>query len=333
VAFVTRTAGIRRGLVALLLFVLILPAHAQSVTTDLARTIPSSKELSLKSTEEVLGSRCHRIHENPLNLLFLLPGVLILVFAVSVRRRRSMLTLVLVTLLGSAIFGNGTPWASDGPAEGAPQAVVRNAERAFDTGEAEEALQLYLQAESRLSCNPALEHNLGVCYATIGRTGDAVVHLRRSLRYRPADGATRRALQFVEKSAGLEGQLPMPVPVNPEVLFVVTLVLANLSLGAAGFAIRRKGVRALIVMILLTISGCIGLGFFLGLLYNESRPVGVVVVDNVGLVKIPEDDARSSFVLPPGTSLRIRGEAGGYYLVETASQFQGWVRSEAILLD
>jgi hypothetical protein len=316
-----------------LLLALILPAHTQSGTTDVPRTIPGSEELSLENAEEVLGSHCKRIHENPLNLLFLLPGALFLVFAVSIRRRREMLALVLLTLLGSVIFGNGSPWAADGPAEGGPQALMKNAERAFDTGKAEEALELYLQAGSRLSCNPALEHNLGVCYAMMGRSGDAVVHLRRSLRYRPADGETRRALRFVEESAGLEGQLPMPVPVNPEVLFVITLVFANLGLGAAGFAVRRKVVRAFIVMILLIIAGCISLGFFLGLLYNESRPVGVVIAENVGLVKIPEDDAHPSFVLPPGTSLRIRGQAGGYYLVETASQFRGWVRSETILLD
>jgi tetratricopeptide (TPR) repeat protein len=283
-----------------------------------------------KSAEQVLESRCSRMHENPLNLLFLLPGTVFLVFALTLRRRRRLPSLILAILL---IWAAGLATVRDTAAVSDLELRLREAEAAYTAGRAEEALALYQEAASRLPCNPALEHNLGICYAAVGRTGDAVLHLRRSLSRRPGDEASRRALQLVEEQAELEGQLPMPVSLNPDVLFVLTLVLANASLGAAGFAVRRKGVRALIVMILLIIAAGISLGFFVGLLYVERRPVGIVVADNVSLVKIPEEDARPSFVLPPGTSLRIRGRAGEYYLVETASQFRGWVHSGAIVLD
>ena len=284
-------------------------------------------KLTLASTQEVLSSRCSRIHENPLNLLFLLPGSLLLMFAAIVRGRRGLLVLLVAGALGVGLLG-----ADDDPST-SPAALLEQAERSFAKGEVEEALALYREAGSLLPCSPALERNLGVCYARSGEIGYAVLHLRRSLRARPAEPLTRQALAAVEKEAGLEGQLPMPVSVNPDVLYVITLVLANLSLGAAGFALRRKGVRALIVMILLTISAGIALGFFLGLLRAENRPVGVVVAQEVGLLKIPEAEARASFVLPSGTSLLVRGKAGEYYLVETASRFRGWVPEEAIVLD
>ena len=345
-----RPAGHRRGLVAarlrsvaVLLLALLgmgiaVPALGQAESPPGAATGAAvAGELTLVSADEVLSSRCGRIHEDPLHLLFLLPGLLFLVFAAAVRRRRGLLTLLLAGVLAAgalAAGGPGTvPLGADGDAQPLAETWLRQAEQRFAAGRAEEALALYREAGAHLPCSPALEHTLGDCYAAAGEVGYAVLHLRRRLRARPADQVTRRALARVEQAAGLEGQLPMPVPVNPDVLFVMTLVLANLSLGAAGFALRHKGVRALIVLILLTIAAGISLGFFLGLLNNENRPVGVVVAREVGLMKIPEDAARASFVLPPGTSLRIRGQAGEYYLVETASRFRGWARREAIVLD
>jgi hypothetical protein len=338
--FVPRTREIRRGLVGLLLLALAAPVFSQAGPSGggaagaagAAGAGPAGVP-ELERAAEVLGSRCSRLHENPLNLLFLLPGVLFLLSAGTLRRRRGLLTVVLVTSAVAGFLAVGVPRAACGPPQGDAGSLVREAEAAWRAGRAAEALELYGRAAELLPCNPALEHNLGVCSAGVGETGAAVVHLRRSLRYRPADRGTREALRAVEEAAGLEGQLPPPVPVNPDVLFVATLVLANLSLGAAGFALRRKGVRALILMIMLAIAGCISLGVLFGLLYSESRPVGVVVAEGVGLARIPEDDARASVVLPPGTSLRIRGRAEGYYLVETASRFRGWVRQGAILLD
>jgi len=350
VGVIARPAGLRRRLVgaplpgvAVLVLVLLgmgiaVPALGQAESPPgPGGGVGAAGELVLVSADEVLSSRCGRIHEDPLHLLFLLPGLLFLIFAAAVRRRRGLLAILVagVLLAGALAAGGPGPASLGAGGDGASlaEASLRQAEQSFAAGRVEEALGLYREAGAHLPCSPALEHNLGVCYAAAGEVGYAVLHLRRSLRARPADKATRRALATVEQAAALEGQLPMPVPVNPDVLFVMTLVLANLSLGAAGFALRHKGVRALIVLVLLTIAAGISLGFFLGLLNNENRPVGVVVAREVGLLKIPEDEARASFVLPPGTSLRIRGQAGEYYLVETASRFRGWARREAIVLD
>jgi tetratricopeptide (TPR) repeat protein len=337
-AFVAATAAVRRGLVGLLLLALVSPALAQSVPAAGAAAengggAGAEAAAMLEGVAEVLGSRCSRLHENPLNLLFLLPGAVFLLSAATLRRRKGLLTVVLLAAAGVAFLGIGAAHAVGEPPEAAAESLVREAESSYRAGRPGEALELYRQASELLPCNPALEHNLGVCSAAVGDIGAAVVHLRRSLRSRPADPDTREALRAVQEAAGLEGQLPPPVPLNPDVLFVATLALANLSLGAAGFALRRKGVRALILMILLAIAGSITLGVFLGLLYDESRPVGVIVAEDVELARIPEDDARASVLLPPGTSLRVRGRAGGYYLVETASRFRGWVREGAILLD
>ena len=321
---VTGSAGLRRGLVALLLLVAVLPGSAQpGAAAGTGTAVPGVEVLALKSAEEVLAARSTRLHEQALNLLFLMPGALFVLFAVTFRRRSALLVFLGAVLLAVPVEPSGDEAGT----------LVREAQEAFEAGRIEEAVDLYTRAATLLPGNPALEHNLGICQAASGRIGEAVVHLRRSLRTRPADPLTRRALQAVQDHAGLEAQLPLPVPLDPEVPFAAVLVLANLSLGAAGFAVRRKRVRTVILVILLSIATVIALGFFLGLLYNENRPAGVVVGQDVGLLRIPEHDARASFVLPPGTSLRIRGRAGDYFLVETAFRLRGWVPSEAMLLD
>ncbi|MBN1834886.1 MAG: hypothetical protein JW820_03485 [Spirochaetales bacterium] len=343
-----RPAGLRRGLVALLLLGLAGWAFPQARSDAEPGTEAAlSRELTLIGAPEVLASRCSRIHGEPLYLLFLLPGVAFLVFAGAVSGRRGFPVLLVAGLLAGGLAAGGlltaVLWegrkagasaAGEAAADPVPvEQLLEAAEQESAAGKWGEALALYREAGGRLGCNPALEHNLGVCYAGSGETGLAVHHLRRSLQARPGSQVTRRALAALEKRAGLQGQLPMPVPVEPDALFVVTLALANLGLGAAGFALRRGGVRALILMILFAIGAATSLGFFLGLLYDERRPVGVVVAEGVGLMKIPEPEARAGFLLPPGTSVRIRGQAGEYYLVETASEFRGWVGTAAIVLD
>jgi hypothetical protein len=77
--------------------------------------------------------------------------------------------------------------------------------------------------------------------------------------------------------------------------------------------------------------GC--LAFFLGLIGVDSRSVGVVVSEQGELYRVPEEDSKSWFELPEGTSLFLRGRSGGYYLVETPSKIEGWVKSDSILID
>ncbi len=312
----TLARALRTGLVAfLLLFVCSSLGFSQDPSIE-----DQTLNLSLKDIAEVERSECKQHYSNPLNLLFLLPGVLFFVFAlVTGKYRKSLFLFSLLALLGS-----GEPDHS---------AFIRQAEESFASGHYAEAMEYYKQAESELPCNSALLYNLGVVSHYLGQPGYAVHYLRRSLRLAPADGQARSALQALEQRFDLAGQVAPPFPVHPDVAYLLVLIFANMAFIMGAFVVRTKKIRFIISLVLVSIValGCVV--FFAGRVLLESRSVGVVVSEEGELFRVPEEDSKSWFELPAGTSLWIRGQAGRYYLVETPSQIDGWVRSDTVLID
>ena len=323
----TLARGFRTGLVILFPLFLLLPAapvFSQDSANGAQETVAAASssgdpvELSLKQLAEIESSNCRRRYSNPLNLLFLLPGALFLLFVAATRNlRRIVPFLCLLLLMGST--GSGQ--------------VLRQAEESFAAGRYAEAMELYERAERDLPCNSALLYNLAVISHYSGQRGYAIHYLRRSLRLAPGDRQAQEALQLLEDGYDLAGQVAPPFPVHPDGVFVLLLILANATLVMGALVLRTKRVQFLISLVLLAILtiGC--LAFFLGRLLGESRSVGVVIGEQSELYRVPEEDSKSWFELPAGTSLWIRGRVKRYYLVETSSQIEGWVRDDAILID
>jgi hypothetical protein len=323
----TGARDLRTGLVALLLVLAVAPVFAQSAGGPARAPEPSPSlqadavDLPLKDLEEIERSGCRRRYRNPMNLLFLLPGILFFLLALLIRRRYTKILpfFLLLILLGST--------------EPDPGGRIRQAEQSFASGQYRQAMESYRQAEEVLSCNSALLYNLGVVSHYLGEPGYAVHFLRRSLREAPGDREARQALQFLQQAYGLAGQVPPPFPVHPDIAYVLLLFFANAALILGAFVVRTKKVQFLISFVLVTIAtiGC--LAFFLGRLHSESRAVGVVIGEGSELYRVPEEDSKSWFELPAGTSLWLRGRSGQYDLVETPSQIKGWVRRDTILID
>lgn len=317
---------IRTGLVGVLLLLLLTPGYSQNDQPDAsehstaASASLDAQDLPLKELNEIRKSNCTRHYSNPLNLLFLLPGMLFFLFALVTRKLKKILPFFfLVLLMGSS--------------EQDPYISIREAEQSFQAGRYAEAIEFYRQAEQTLSCNPALLYNLGILSHHLGEQGFAIHYLRRSLREKPGDPQVRGVLQSLEQGYGLVGQVAAPFPVHPDLVYLLLLLFANASLITAAFVVRTKRVQFLISFVLLTIAALGCFAFFVGRLHSESRSVGVVISDGSDLNRVPEEDSKSWFELPSGTSLWIRGRFGDHYLVETPSEIMGWVRSNTILLD
>jgi tetratricopeptide (TPR) repeat protein len=318
---------IRAGLVGVLLLLLLsLPGYSQSDQDSAPEQSPAAsasldpQDLSLKELNEIKKSDCTRHYSNPLNLLFLLPGMLFFLFALVTRRYKNILPFFFLVLLMASS-------AQD------PYISIREAERSFQAGRYAEAVEFYRQAEQTLSCNPAIRYNLGILSHYLGEQGYAIHYLRQSLREKPGDPQVRGVLQILEQGYGLVGQVVAPFPVHPDLAYLLLLLFANAALIMAAFVVRTKRVQFLIFFVLLTIAALGSFAFFAGRLHSESRPVGVVISEGSNLNRIPEEDSNSWFELPSGTSLWIRGQFGEYYLVETPSDIMGWVRTDSILID
>ncbi len=322
--FYTRARALRTGLVIFLLAFGGALGFSQDLEESPEKEIvsfsPQRVDLPLKGLEEVNSSCCKQRYSNPLNLLFLLPGLLFFIFALLSRSYRRMFFFFgLLFLLGST--------------EPEHSALIRQAEQSFASQDYARAMESYRQAEKLLSCNSAVLYNLGVVSHYLGQPGYALHYLRRSLRLDPADRQARGALHVLEEHYDLAGQVTTPLPVHPDVAYLLLLTFANAAFILGAFVVRTKKVQFLISLVLVAIAALGSLAFLLGRISLESRSVGVVVSAEGELFRVPEEDSKSWFELPEGTSLWIRGQTGRYYLVETPSQIEGWVRSDTILVD
>jgi hypothetical protein len=317
---------VRAGLVAVLFLLLLTPGYSQTDQGNASGHSPAAsasfdpQDLPLKELNEIKKSNCTRHYGNPLNLLFLLPGMLFFLFALVTRRYKKILPFFFLALLLAS-------------SEQDPSISIREAEQSFQAGRYAEAIEFYRQAEQALSCNPALLYNFGILSHYLGEQGYAIHYLRQSLREKPGDPQGRGVLQRLEQGYGLVGQVAAPFPIHPDLAYLLLLLFANASLIMAAFVVRTKRVQFLISFVLLTIAALGSFAFFVGRLHSESRSVGVVISEGSGLNRVPEIDSKSWFELPSGTSLWIRGQFGDYYLVETSSDIMGWVRTNSILLD
>jgi len=320
----TLARALRTGLVGFLLVFACLSGFSQDLeSSPRSETVSSASQgvdLSLKELAEVERSDCKQHYSNPLNLLFLMPGLLFFLFALVTRNyRKVFFFFALLFLLGST-----EPHRSD---------LIHRAEESFASGHYVEAMETYREAEKELPCNSAVLYNLGVVYSYLEQPGHAVHYLRRSLRLAPADRQVRAALEAVEQRYELPGQVAPPFPVHPDVAYLLALIFANMAFVMGAFVVRTKKVQFLISLVLVAIAALGCLAFFLGRISLESRSVGVVVSEEGELFRVPEEDSKSWFELPAGTSLWIKGRTGRYCLVETPSQIEGWVRSDTILVD
>lgn len=317
----TRSRAVRAGLVALLLFRLAVPSFSQDQRQGSGKEAEGKPAtLTLKSLEEVKKSGCRRLYRSPLYLLYFLPGPLFFLLALAAKnKKKPFLFFLLFLLLGSS--------------DPLPSSLIREAELDFSTGSYSSALRLLRQADRLMACNPSLQYNLGIVSHYLDERGYAVHYLRRSLKERPEDVEARRALRALEETYGLEGQVSPPLPVRPDLAYLLLVVLANATFVMAAFVVRRKGVRFLISFVLLAIAALGSLAFFVAVLHSDSRSAGVVIRKTATVLRVPEQDGKPWFELPAGTSLWIRGETGQFYLVETASKLKGWMASDAVLLD
>jgi len=312
----TLTRGLRPGLVAILFLLAVSSCFSQ----EQSGAVSHHSLLQLKSTAEIEKSECTRFYRNPLALLLFLPGTLFFIYALATKKRKGLLPFfALLFLLGSA-----SPVS---------ERLTMEGERLFQAGEYAASLAQYRQARSLLPCNPALSYNLALVYHHLGERGYAVHFLRESLKQRPGDVQARAALQALENSYGLAGQVPPPLPVHPDLAYLLLVLLTNASLVMAAFVVRLKRVRFLISLVLLGLAAVGSSCFFVGRLRASSQPVGVIVSERADLLRVPESDSKPWFELPSGTSFLIRGRGGGYYLVETSSGVKGWVPMEVVLLD
>ncbi len=167
--------------------------------------------------------------------------------------------------------------------------------------------------------------NLGGCYAQLERPADTVWALRQGLRMDPDYEPARRILEVWEKRLELEQQYETTPGLTGREVFLLIALTGNLFLaGAALLLYRRNGLSVIFLSTMgVLLAGALAAAGVRGGFLDQS--VAVVRSEEAVMKRVPGDLGRDWLSLPPGTTVRILGEAEDDVLAVTGYGLKGWL--------
>lgn len=239
------------------------------------------------------------------------------------------MTLLLALLLLQSV-------APASPADTGTEAGRAEAERLFAIGTAliaegdtSGAVAAWQGAAGTGWTSAAVEHNLGTVALARGETAAARLHLERAARLDPLDdgiarnlGLARQRVGEPEPSAVRAGWTRVVAVVRP--LGLVALALA-LAFGALGLMLggRRRLASGLGAVALVAV-GAAGLA-----VWERTRPLGVVLVEDAAVLDAPSPSAGGVTRLRAGEAVGLGDAADGWQSVRLGRNV-GWVREDAV---
>ena len=222
-----------------------------------------------------------------------------------------------------------------------PDESFAAANRDFEAGKFAEASTAYLDLAKSGQISSELYYNLGTTQYRLGKTGAAILWMRRALVVEPAMPEVRQSLEFLSGKIGyLEftgdrvarfiGRLPATFSKWAVALALWTGLIA-LSLA---FSVERlRPNRSALV----TLALVAGMAAFVASRIGQYRATRIaienfatVTADGASALTAPAPEAKPVIGLPPGSEVRILRETGQWFYAEIPGELRGWIPSTAL---
>jgi len=215
------------------------------------------------------------------------------------------------------------------------------ANRDFEAGKFAEASSAYLDLTKAGHISSELYFNLGTAQYRLGKTGEAILWMRRALVVEPAMPEVRQSLEFLSGKIGyLEftgdrvarfiGRLPATFSKWAVALALWTVLIA-LSLA---FAVERLRPNRSALVTLALVAGMFA---FVASRIGQYRATRIafenfatVTADGASALTAPAPEAKSVIGLPPGSEVRILRESGQWLYAEIPGDLRGWIPLPAL---
>jgi len=280
-----------------------------------------NRKFQLFPPDLVLKGRGYSLYRNPFLYLFLLPGLIFLIFMKSGGIRRFSLISI---LMASIMLTGATLVSSDG------SEVLKKAEKHFEQGEFSEALNLYTGSLPGEKRNAYFFYNKGILQYLNHQKAEALSSLRSAMYLKPSNLQISSTLESIEKTLGLEHQFSLSVLVSPDILFILFLISVNIICILISLPSVRQKSGVVIFILLMVFTGLLSGAELIRTSWILRRSEGVIRQD-VSIRKIPDEKGSPWISLPEGTSVEIVKDYQGFILVSTAYGLEGWIPSHEII--
>ncbi len=293
--------------------------------TDTARAHEELAERRPLTVEEIERMQPANWYRQPSSYLSLIPGMVVLVLGMVVRRRRaaagSTALLVGLFVLTSLLGASAPPLTPDNR--------VAQAVEAHTQGDYLEALNIYGELMTEWQESPGLWYNAGLAYLGAGRSAEAVYSLRRSVMLDPGLSTLRNELNSVEAELELDRQLELPFVYHPDLFFLLMIVALSAAAVLGGLSALRGG--AIIGIVLLCFCGILSLGAMVYSAQVLEHPVTVVGSEGVSMRRIPDHEAGAWLQLRAGSAVDASVRHGDFVLIRTGDRVEGWVEADSLI--
>ncbi|NLT70578.1 MAG: hypothetical protein GXX91_07765 [Verrucomicrobiaceae bacterium] len=222
-----------------------------------------------------------------------------------------------------------------------PDEAFAAANRDFEEARFAEAADAYLDLVRAGHLSPDLFFNLGAATYRLGKTGEAVLWMRRALVLEPAMPEVRQSLAFLSgKIAYLEfnetglarwiGRLPATFSTWAVALFLWTALLAlSLAFAVARLRPNRSALITLAVVSVMASFVAARVGH-----YRTTRIAvenfATITVSGASALTAPAPDAKAVIALPPGSEVRVLRKSGPWCYAEIPGELRGWIPATSL---
>ncbi len=256
--------------------------------------------------------------------LWLLPGPLVFLVFFLLKRRKAVFTVLLILFLSF----NPVDLTSNGLRD-----TMESAERLYHEREYIAAEALYQELIMQQPHIPALYYNAALCAYQQGRIGRAVIHARTAQQLQPMEQEYRQFLGYLDAQYGIVTQVDAPFPFHPD-FFLFLLIVGMNAAGFLGvlylFKRRNSYFIGALLLVVVSFANVIGMTYAV----HSSKRTTAVVIQGDGEVyeaqKIPKVGSEADFVLQPGETLHIKGDADEFYFISTSLGQKGWIRKSSV---
>ncbi|NOY08800.1 MAG: hypothetical protein GXP33_08150 [Spirochaetes bacterium] len=287
----------------------------------------------INSAAGMAGMADVKIYKIPWVYLLFLPGPVFLLFFMIIRRIADRNTgwkipfvLVLsVLLLNGAVHKNGNTEAGNGS--------ISRGINFYNNSDYTKALDEFLSVDPEHVSSTALFFDIAACYNQLDDYVKAIHYLRKVLKLNPSDYTARKYLKGLELKNALDNQITPSVFPDPNYLFILIIVIFNVFFLFLIVYLRKKDIRIVLLLIMLSVFLFICAGFFAYSVHYLHKKTGIIAAEKSELKKIPENIARPWIHLKNGTAVEVLETAGGYRLIRTGDGILGWVVSGTVMFD
>ena len=258
--------------------------------------------------------------------LWLLPGPIVFLIFLFLKRKRAVLTVLLLFLLSFTTADFMTDSMAD---------RLAAAEEAYETEEYHTAELLYEELIAEHPNIPGLYFNAALSAYHQEKIGKAVLYARTAMVEQPMEQRFHRFLDYLDQQYGIVTQIDLPFSFHPDFFFF----LFGIFLNAAGFLgvfylFKRKNSLFImgLLMVVISIVMLIGMSYSIQASKNETA---VVMSPDSGVYevkKIPKNTSGADFLLQPGETVNIKGGTDQFYFITTSLGQKGWIQKSFVRL-